>query len=134
MFIRRVCDEILGSVFLLWIKNGSVVFLFCHDEVQFLIFVFFLSQIVSSASNLASWRNIITDAAKDEALAPNLVVRNLAILCIGAYECLNREDNQYSSIITFDAEKPSKYDSLSALRGCLFEICDFLHPSQRNRF
>ena len=71
---------------------------FVMMRVQFLIFVFFLSQIVSSASNLASWRNIITDAAKDEALAPNLVVRNLAILCIGAYECLNREDNQKNNI------------------------------------
>jgi hypothetical protein len=103
-------------------------------RIQFLIFVFLCTHFVSSASSLAPWRNIIIDAAKDEALAPNLTVRNLAILCIGAFECINREHDLYSSIISIDAEKPHLYDSSSALRGCLLEICNFLHPSQRSRF
>jgi len=98
------------------------------------VFVFLFTHFISSASNLATWRKVIIDAARDEALAPNLTVRNLAILCIGAFECLNREKNFYSSIVSFNTVKPHNYDSLSAVRGCLFEICNFLHPSQRNRF
>jgi len=104
----------------------------------FRLLVFFLLLVCSCqsalASTLAPWRKVVIDAARDEALAPNLTVRNLAILCVGAYECLNRELNLYSSIISIEAEKPINYDSSSALRGCLLEICEFLHPSQRSRF
>jgi len=98
------------------------------------LFVFLFAHCVALPSNLAPWRKVIIDAARDEALSPNLTVRNLAILCTGAYECLNREKNLYSPIIIFETEKPSNYDPLSAMRGCLFEICHFLHPSQRKRF
>jgi membrane-associated phospholipid phosphatase len=98
-----------------------------------LLLLFGLYQNVS-ASSLAAWRKVVIDAARDEALAPNIIVRNLAILCTGAFECLNSEKNTYSSIYKFSIEKPENYDALSAIRGCLYEICYFLHPSQRNRF
>jgi len=88
----------------------------------------------STHSSLESWRKILIDTARDQALAPNLTVRNLAMVCIGAFECLNAEEGNYSSILGINKQVPNNYLASSAVRGCMIKLCTFMHPSRKERF
>ena len=96
--------------------------------------VFISCSICCATPRLDTWRKVIIDTARNQALPPNLTVRNLAMLCIGSFECLNIEEGKYSSILGIRKEIPSNYDSSSALRGCMLKLCNFMHPSQQDKF
>ena len=59
--------------------------------------VFISCGICCATPRLDTWRKVIIDTARNQALPPNLTVRNLAMLCIGSFECLNIEEGKYSS-------------------------------------
>jgi hypothetical protein len=100
------------------------------------IFLILISEKFSYGSNyqLESWRKVIIDTARDQALPPNLTVRNLAIICMGSFECVNAEKRTYSSLLNLQREIPQNYDPDSAIRGCMLELCNSLHPAQKDRF
>lgn len=85
-------------------------------------------------TNLEIWRNAFIDAAKAEALPPNLVVRNLAILTLGHFECVNSKRTLYNSYFTENTKPPENYDLPSSIRGFGLLTSKVLHPSRKSNF
>ena len=46
---------------------------------------------------LRSWREAFINAGKSEALSPNLIVRNLALLSLGCFEAINAKEQTFQS-------------------------------------
>ena len=80
------------------------------------------------------WRDGLIMAAKEEALPPNLVVRNLGILCLGMFETINAKDFHYQSYWKKPDLPPPDYQVSSALRGCALTLATTLHPSRKSSF
>jgi len=80
------------------------------------------------------WRDGLIMAAKAEALPPNLVVRNLGILCLGMFETINAKDFHYQSYWKKPDLPPPDYQVSSALRGCALTLATTLHPSRKSSF
>ena len=86
-------------------------------------------------SDLSQWRNAFIQAGKSEALAPNLVVRNLAILSAASFDVLNKSQQNFISYLPAPHLKfPNQWDEFSALRGCSLKLANSLHPSQKSLF
>jgi hypothetical protein len=83
---------------------------------------------------LSEWRSTIIECAKKESLAPNLVVRNLAILSLGCFEILNAKERKYHSFFDHNLSLPLNFDSSSSIRGYCLEIALFLHPHKKSSF
>lgn len=92
----------------------------------------FLGQ--AKASDLDTWRQAFIDSAKAEALSPNLIVRNLAILSLGLFECHNAHLKKFSSSLKEMDNPPKNYDPASATRGFSLVISRVLHPSRKSFF
>ena len=99
---------------------------------HFLLFFCFSSFVLGESLDL--WRTAFIKAARSEALAPNLVVRNLTILSIGSFECINSKEKIYRSYLDHNFSTPADYDEISALRGCNLALSTFLHPSRKSSF
>ena len=96
--------------------------------------LFFSQAKFLTAGNLNLWRQAFIDAAKAEAIAPNLVVRNLAILSLGHFECVNSKKESYQSYFSKNQKTPKDYDIDSAIRGFGLVTSKVLHPSRKSSF
>jgi hypothetical protein len=99
-------------------------------------FVFLLPLFLQAkpTSEQGIWRDGLIMAAKAEALPPNLVVRNLGILCLGMFETINAKDFHYQSYWKKPDLPPPDYQVSSALRACALTLATTLHPSRKSSF
>ena len=87
------------------------------------------------SNELSLWRNAFIQAGKTEALAPNLLVRNLAILSAASFDVLNAPKKSFHSYLPYSQKNtPNPLDEPTALRGCSLSLAKVLHPSQYSIF
>ena len=83
---------------------------------------------------LRSWREAFINAGKSEALPPNLIVRNLALLSLGCFEAINAKEQTFQSYFAKPYSPPLSFERISALRGFCLKLGKSLHPSRQSLF